>query len=115
MPFYTTKPAGTGIGHALAKQIASGHAGTLTLVNREDASGSKPRPEARRNGGDWRKRVVDFVAENADQPPPGDPFFLAQGRVHVRKDEELMRHTRNAEEERRRDQRISPVPPEAAG
>ncbi len=39
VPFYTTKPAGTGIGLALAKQIASGHGGTLTLVNREDASG----------------------------------------------------------------------------
>ena len=39
VPFYTTKPAGTGIGLALAKQIASGHGGTLTLVNREATSG----------------------------------------------------------------------------
>lgn len=39
VPFYTTKPAGTGIGLALAKQIASGHGGTLTLANREGASG----------------------------------------------------------------------------
>jgi len=39
VPFYTTKPSGTGIGLALAKQIASGHGGTLTLVNRELSSG----------------------------------------------------------------------------
>ncbi len=39
VPFYTTKSAGTGIGLALAKQIASGHGGALTLVSRENASG----------------------------------------------------------------------------
>ena len=33
VPFYTTKPNGSGIGLPLAKQIATGHGGTLTLKN----------------------------------------------------------------------------------
>lgn len=39
VPFYTTKADGTGIGLALAKQIAVGHNGTLTLTNKDDLSG----------------------------------------------------------------------------
>ena len=39
VPFYTTKPDGSGIGLALAKQIASGHGGTLLLTNRQDGRG----------------------------------------------------------------------------
>ena len=39
VPFYTTKPQGSGIGLALAKQIASGHGGTLTLANRSEGPG----------------------------------------------------------------------------
>ncbi len=39
VPFYTTKPQGSGIGLALAQQIAAGHRGTLTLANRQDAEG----------------------------------------------------------------------------
>ena len=38
VPFYTTKPEGSGIGLALAKQIAAGHGGMLTLANK-DGSG----------------------------------------------------------------------------
>ena len=34
VPFYTTKPGGSGIGLALSQQIAEGHGGTLTLRNR---------------------------------------------------------------------------------
>jgi two-component system, NtrC family, nitrogen regulation sensor histidine kinase NtrY len=39
VPFFTTKPGGSGIGLALSRQIVEGHGGTLTLENRTDGSG----------------------------------------------------------------------------
>lgn len=35
VPFFTTKPGGSGIGLTLCRQIAEGHSGSLTLSNRE--------------------------------------------------------------------------------
>ncbi|HYO79136.1 MAG TPA: ATP-binding protein [Thermoanaerobaculia bacterium] len=39
VPFFTTKPGGSGIGLVLSRQIAEAHGGTLTLRNREGGSG----------------------------------------------------------------------------
>lgn len=41
VPFYTTKPRGSGVGLALAQQIARAHGGEIRLVNREDAKGAR--------------------------------------------------------------------------
>jgi nitrogen fixation/metabolism regulation signal transduction histidine kinase len=40
VPFFTTKPGGSGIGLALARQIAEAHEGGVTLAPREDAPGA---------------------------------------------------------------------------
>jgi nitrogen fixation/metabolism regulation signal transduction histidine kinase len=39
VPFYTTKPGGSGIGLALARQICEGHGGVLEVANRLDGPG----------------------------------------------------------------------------
>lgn len=39
VPFFTTKPRGSGIGLALSRQIAEQHGGAVTLANRRDARG----------------------------------------------------------------------------
>ena len=41
VPFYTTKPRGSGVGLALAQQIARAHGGEIQLVNREDGEGAR--------------------------------------------------------------------------
>ena len=54
VPFYTTKPTGSGIGLVLARQIAEAHGGSLELQNRTDKRGclvriTLPRGLAARN------------------------------------------------------------------
>jgi len=39
VPFFTTKPGGSGIGLVLSRQIAEGHGGGLILENRSDGPG----------------------------------------------------------------------------
>lgn len=39
VPFFTTKPGGTGIGLVLSRQIAEAHGGSLALVNRDGTHG----------------------------------------------------------------------------
>jgi PAS domain S-box-containing protein len=41
VPFFTTKPGGSGIGLVLSRQIAEAHGGTLTLENRTSAGGCR--------------------------------------------------------------------------
>jgi len=41
VPFFTTKPKGSGIGLALSRQIAEAHEGSLVLKNRTDARGCR--------------------------------------------------------------------------
>lgn len=43
VPFFTTKPGGSGIGLVLSRQIAEAHSGTLTLENRVNAHGCEAR------------------------------------------------------------------------
>jgi len=43
VPFYTTKPDGSGIGLVLSQHIAENHGGSLTLKNREDGKGARAR------------------------------------------------------------------------
>jgi two-component system, NtrC family, nitrogen regulation sensor histidine kinase NtrY len=52
VPFYTTKPAGSGIGLVLSRQIAEAHGGSIELLNLSDKRGCRARivlPQAEPN------------------------------------------------------------------
>ena len=51
VPFYTTKPTGSGVGLALAQQIARAHGGDIQLANREDGDGARATIRLPLNGG----------------------------------------------------------------
>jgi PAS domain S-box-containing protein len=50
IPFFTTKPDGSGIGLVLSRQIAEAHSGVLTLENRRDGRGAIARLRLPRQG-----------------------------------------------------------------
>jgi signal transduction histidine kinase len=41
VPFFSTKPDGSGVGLVLSRQIAEAHGGALAIVNREDGPGCR--------------------------------------------------------------------------
>jgi signal transduction histidine kinase len=43
VPFFTTKPGGSGIGLVLSRQIAEAHGGSLDLRNKTTGSGCEAR------------------------------------------------------------------------
>jgi two-component system, NtrC family, nitrogen regulation sensor histidine kinase NtrY len=50
VPFFTTKPNGSGIGLVFSRQVAEAHGGGLTLHNRTDRRGCVARLRLRRPG-----------------------------------------------------------------
>lgn len=63
VPFYTTKPGGSGIGLVLCRQIAEAHGGTVTLENRENARGCRARVR------------LPLEAAGVSAPPPREPVL----------------------------------------
>jgi signal transduction histidine kinase len=47
VPFFTTKPSGSGIGLVLSRQIAEAHGGSFSLENRKNGSGCEARLQLR--------------------------------------------------------------------
>ena len=72
VPFFTTKPGGSGIGLALSRQIAEGHDGSLTLANREGRPGARASLRLRLPEGS-SSRNAQFTIHNSETagPEPG--------------------------------------------
>ncbi len=62
VPFFTTKPGGSGIGLVLSRQIAEAHGGSLTLENRKDGRGCVARLRL-----PLRQTVVSQSSESASE------------------------------------------------
>jgi nitrogen fixation/metabolism regulation signal transduction histidine kinase len=63
VPFFTTKPGGSGIGLALSRQIAEGHGGSLRLENRAQARGCTARLRVPLRHADLARPDVDLVRQ----------------------------------------------------
>ena len=50
VPFFSTKPEGSGIGLFLCRQIADAHGGSVTVENRTDGPGCEARLTLPRSG-----------------------------------------------------------------
>jgi nitrogen fixation/metabolism regulation signal transduction histidine kinase len=61
VPFYTTKSTGSGIGLALAQQIARAHGGEISLVNREDGDGARAIVRLPLASADSEMKLVDAL------------------------------------------------------
>lgn len=73
VPFFTTKPGGTGIGLVLCRQIAEAHGGTLSLDNRPSGSGCVARLTLPINSA--TASAEPFAALQPPEPPePPEPF-----------------------------------------
>ena len=69
VPFFTTKPGGSGIGLALSRQIAEGHDGSLTLANREGRPGARASLRLRLPEGS-SSRNAQFTIHNSETAGP---------------------------------------------
>ena len=71
VPFYTTKPGGSGIGLALARQICEAHGGVLQVANRADGPGC---------GAEIR---LPLIIETKTFFPPAQESKVTEARVSV--------------------------------